>query len=81
MHRVAAIGRLRVAELRAVHLIHAAGIGAALTLLSMPPETRQLDLADAIYLGVLQIILTDAPALPAHSTRAATVTFRTLVPT
>lgn len=80
VHRVAAIGRLRVAESRAVHLIHAAGIGAVLTLLPMPPETRELDLADAIYRWVLQAILTDAPALPDDSTTAAAVTFRTVVP-
>ena len=37
MHRVAAAGRLRVSERRAAELIRAAGTGAVLTLLSMPP--------------------------------------------
>lgn len=80
VHRVAAIGRLRVAESRAVHLIHAAGVGAVLTLLPIPPEDRDLELADAIYLAVLQAILSDAPALPEDGTTAAAVTFRTVVP-
>lgn len=80
VHRVAAIGRLRVAERRAVHLIHAAGIGAVLTLLPIPPEDRDLGLAEAIYLAVLQAILTDAPALPQDGTTAAAVSFHTVVP-
>jgi AcrR family transcriptional regulator len=70
VHRVAAIGRLRVTERRAVELIHAAGTGAVLTLLSTPPEDRDLDLADAMYEAVMRSILTDAPALPADSTAA-----------
>lgn len=80
VHRVAAIGRLRVAERRAVELIHAAGTGAVLTLLSMPPDDRDLDLADAMYDAVMQSILTDVPALAEDSTTAAAVAFRTVVP-
>jgi AcrR family transcriptional regulator len=80
VHRVAAIGRLRVAERRAVELIHAAGTGVVLTLLSMPPDDRDLDLADAMYDAVMQSILTDVPALAEDSTTAAAVAFRTVVP-
>jgi AcrR family transcriptional regulator len=80
VHRVATIGRLRVAERRAVQLIHAAGTGAVLTLLSTPPEDRDLDLADAMYDAVVQSILTDVPALAQDSTTAAAVAFRTVVP-
>ena len=46
VHRVAAAGRLRVTERRAVELIHAAGTGAVLTLLSVPPADRDPGLAD-----------------------------------
>lgn len=80
VRRVAATGRLRVPERRAVELIHAAGTGAVLTLLAMPPEHRDLDLAGAMYDAVTQSILTDAPALPEDSTTAAAVAFRTVVP-
>lgn len=80
VHRVAAIGRLRVSERRAVELIHAAGTGAVLTLLATPAADRDLDLADAMYGAVLRSILTDAPALAEDSTTAAAVAFRTIVP-
>jgi AcrR family transcriptional regulator len=80
MRRVAATGRLRVTERRAVDLFHAAGTGTVFTLLSMAPEDRDPGLADAMYDAVMQMILTDAPALPEESATAAAVTFRTLVP-
>ena len=80
MRRVAATGRLRVTERRAVDLFHAAGTGTVFTLLSMAPEDRDPGLADAMYDAVMQAILTDAPALPEESTTAAAVAFRTLVP-
>ncbi|MEA5365494.1 TetR/AcrR family transcriptional regulator [Amycolatopsis sp., V23-08] len=62
VHRVAATGRLRVTERRAVEVIHAAGTGAVLTLLAMPPDDREPGLADTMYQAVLQTILADAPA-------------------
>lgn len=65
VHRVALAGRLRVAERRATDLIHAAGTGAVLALLAMPPEDRDLDLADAMYEAVMHAILTDTPTRPA----------------
>ena len=80
VRRLAATGRLRVTERRAVDLFHAASTGTVFTLLSMAPQDRDPGLADAMYDAVMQAILTDAPALPEESTTAAAVTFRTLVP-
>jgi len=80
VHRVAGMGRLRVPERRAVELIHAAGTGAVLTLLAMPPQERDLGLTDAMYDAVTASILTDAPALAADGPAAAAVAFRTVVP-
>jgi hypothetical protein len=78
--RVAAAGRLRVTERRAVELIHAAGTGAVLTLLALPPQDRDPGLADAMYDAVTRSILTDAPALAQDDAAAAAVAFRTVVP-
>jgi AcrR family transcriptional regulator len=80
VHRVAAAGRLRVSERRAAELIRAAGTGAVLTLLSMPPADRDPGLADAMYDAVMRAVLTDGPAPAPESTTAATVAFATLVP-
>ncbi|MGI8335124.1 TetR/AcrR family transcriptional regulator [Actinomadura scrupuli] len=80
VHRVAAIGRLRVPERRAVELIHAAGTGAVLTLLSTPPQHRDPNLADAMYEAVMRSILTDVPTLPADSVAEAAVAFRAVAP-
>ncbi|MFZ0090615.1 MAG: TetR/AcrR family transcriptional regulator [Solirubrobacteraceae bacterium] len=80
VHRVAAAGRLRVSEPRAVGMIQAAGIGVIQTLLATPPEHHDPDLADAMYDAVLAQILTDAPDLPEGGPMATTVTFRALAP-
>ncbi len=80
VRRIAAIGRLQVPERRAVELIHAAGTGAVLTLLSLPAQERDLDLADAMYDAVRHAILTDVPALAENTTAAVAVAFKTLVP-
>jgi AcrR family transcriptional regulator len=80
VHRVAAAGRLRVTERRAVELIHAAGTGTVLTLLSVPPQDRDLELVDAMYEAMMRSILTDAPTLPTDSTTAVAVAFRAVAP-
>ncbi len=80
VHQVAAAGRLRVPELRAVWLLQAAGTGAVLTVLSMPPEDRGPDLTDVMYETVTNSILTDPPPWAGDGTTAAAVTFRTVVP-
>jgi len=75
VRRVAAAGRLRVTERRAVELLHAAGTGAVLTLLATPPHERDPGLADAMYDAVAAAILTDAPAQdPGVSLRAVAPT-------
>jgi AcrR family transcriptional regulator len=76
VRRIAAAGRLKVAEDRAVDLIHAAGTGTVLTLLARPPQERDLGLADAAYEAVMQAIVTDAPATAAGDTAAAAVALR-----
>jgi AcrR family transcriptional regulator len=80
VHRVAAAGRLRVSERRAVELVHAAGTGAVLALLATPPDTRDLGLADAMWEAVAAAILTGAPDHPDDPTAAAAVAFRTVAP-
>jgi AcrR family transcriptional regulator len=83
VRRIAAIGRLRVAEERAVDLIRAAGAGAVHTLLAVPAEQRDLALAEALYDAVMGAILTDGPGLEADGatgSTAAVVAFRTVVP-
>jgi AcrR family transcriptional regulator len=81
VRRVAAAGRLRVSEDRAIAMIQAGGNGAVLALLAQPPAERDLGLADAMYEAVARTILTDTPALPTDDTLAAAVAFRAVVPT
>ncbi len=77
VRRVAAAGRLRVAEARAVALIHAAGTGAILSLLEKPVSERDIDLATALLDAVLDRILIEEStidAVPAkHHTAAVTL--------
>jgi AcrR family transcriptional regulator len=80
VRRVAAAGRLRVGERRAVEIIHAAGTGTVLTLLAMSPQERDPQLADAMWDAVSRAILTDRPAYAETEPVAAAVTFRTVVP-
>ena len=61
VRRIAEAGRLRVAEDRAVALIHAAGVGTVSTLLALPPEDRGNLPGDARE-AVFGEILTDQPA-------------------
>jgi AcrR family transcriptional regulator len=80
VHRIAAAGRLRVSEPRAVGMIQAAGVGVIQTLLATPPEHRDPELAEAMYDAVLAQILSDAPRLPDDGPIATAVTFRALAP-
>ena len=64
VHRVAVAGRLKVTERRAVDMIHAAGTGVVLTLLSVPPADRDHGLADSIYAAVKRAIIVDEAAVP-----------------
>lgn len=83
VRRVAATGRLRVSEQRAVDLIRAAGAGAVLTLLSTPADQRDPGLADAMFEAVLREMLIDVPDVPDvpdDGLVAAAVALRTFVP-
>ena len=80
VHRLAQTGRLRVGEQRAVDLIHAAGTGAVLTLLSTPREHRDLGLARALLEAVLTQVLTDELAQGEDALATAAVTLRARVP-
>ncbi|MDT9700867.1 TetR/AcrR family transcriptional regulator [Streptomyces sp. P17] len=80
VHRIAAAGRLRVSEERAVNLIRAAGVGTVHTLLTLPPERSDPHLADAAFDAIARAILADGPAVPAQDPAAAVAAFRTLLP-
>ncbi len=80
VRRLAAAGRLRVQEHRATMMVHAAGNGSVLALLSTLPEQRDLGLADAMLEAVLGAILTTAPVTPDTRTNAIAMTFATVLP-
>ena len=80
VRRLAAAGLLRVGEESAVAMIHAAGSGTVLTLLSSPAESRDPTLSGAMFDMVAAAILTTAPAAPAGDTAAVAVTFATVLP-
>jgi AcrR family transcriptional regulator len=66
LHRIAEIGRLRVSEERAAHLVHAAGVGTTLELITLPEDRRDPGLSDLAREAVIAAITTDAssPATP-----------------
>jgi hypothetical protein len=79
VHRVAAAGRLRVTERRAVDLIRAAGTGVVFTLIDQPEAERDEALADTTWESVRAAILTDpTPAITGPA--AAAVTLRAALP-
>lgn len=59
VRRVALAGRLKVAEERAVTLIHAAGTGTITVLLERAPAERDADLAAAVRDAVMAAIVAD----------------------
>ncbi|MEU4693941.1 TetR/AcrR family transcriptional regulator [Actinoplanes sp. NPDC023714] len=79
VHRVAAAGRLRVSERRAVDLIRSAGSGVVLTLIDTPEPDRDPGLADAAWDALAAAILTDPVTSPAGPVAAA-VTLRAALP-
>lgn len=85
VHRLALSGQLHVSEQRAVDLIHAAGTGAVLTLLAMPPQERDFDMANDLFDAVLHRIITVAAAepraLPANGFTSSVVAVRAATPT
>lgn len=80
VRRVAAAGRLRVDEERALLVIHAAGSGTVLALLNTPAEARDEGLSDAMFDAVASTIFTGTPATEDTSLRTVAVTFATLLP-
>ena len=79
IHRVAAAGRLRVAEPRALALLDAAGTGVLFALLDRPADRRDDGLPDAAWAAVSAVILVDRPAATAGPAAAA-VTVRAALP-
>ncbi|KQS73699.1 TetR/AcrR family transcriptional regulator [Modestobacter sp. Leaf380] len=76
VRRVAAAGRLRVSEERAVDLVHSIGTGCVLTLVRTPPEERDLGLVDAAWDAVLAAVTTDAAGTAPEGTTVAAVALR-----
>src|ERR1700712_5426360 len=76
IRRIAAAGRLRVGEDRAVGLVQAAGSGAALSLIAVPPAERDPGLSAAAREAVVVAITTDAAEVPASGPVAAAVSLR-----
>lgn len=82
VRRVAEAGRLAVPERRAVDLVHAAGTGAVLAILSASPADRDPALADDALEAVLgRILVTGAPAPhgPGDAVSSAAITLRAAV--
>jgi AcrR family transcriptional regulator len=80
VHRVAAAGRLRVTERRAVDLISAAGTGVVFTLIEQPGDERDHGLADTAWEAVCAAILVEDRAAAVASPAAAAVTLRAALP-
>ena len=81
VRRIAQAGRLRVAEPRAVELIHAAGTGVVLTLIDRPDEDRDTALADLAWESVSAAILTDRRDAAPAGTVSAAISLAAALPT
>jgi AcrR family transcriptional regulator len=74
--RIAAAGRLRVPEERAVSLFHAAAVGTVLVLLSAPADARDMAISHMARDAALALIV-DAPLSPTkRPERTAAITLR-----
>ncbi|MER7927850.1 MULTISPECIES: TetR/AcrR family transcriptional regulator [unclassified Streptomyces] len=76
IHRIAEAGRLRVSEERAVQLVHAAGSGTAISLISLPEDRRDLELSTLARESVIAAITTETPATDAPGPVPAAVALR-----
>ncbi|GAA4401642.1 TetR/AcrR family transcriptional regulator [Tsukamurella soli] len=76
INRVAAAGRLRVPEPRAVALVHAIGLGVVLALLELPDGGDDSGLATAAWQALATAILTDSAPPPDPGGRAAALRLR-----
>lgn len=80
VHRLAVAGRLRVTERQAAEMIHAAGTGVLIALISTPAQVRSASLADDMYGAVLHSILAEAPAPHQDPVTSASITLRAAAP-
>ena len=80
VHRVAAAGRLRVTERRAVELIAAAGTGVVFTLIAQAADERDDALADTAWEAVCAAILAGESTAAVASPAAAAVTLHAALP-
>ncbi len=80
IRRIAEAGRLRVPQDRATALVHAAGSGTTLTLISTPPDRRDPGLSELAREAVIAAITADAPAAAASGPVAAAVALRARLP-
>jgi AcrR family transcriptional regulator len=80
VHRVAAAGRLRVTERRAIELIVAAGRGVVFTLIDQAEDERDDGLADTAWEAVCAAILVQDRSAAVASPAAAAVTLRAALP-
>jgi AcrR family transcriptional regulator len=80
VRRLAATGRLRIAEHRAVNLIQAAARGTVLTLLALPDELRDAQLSTDAREAVLAALAADASFADTARTRPAAITLRAELP-
>ncbi|MFE9251612.1 TetR/AcrR family transcriptional regulator [Streptomyces sp. NPDC007088] len=80
IRRVAEAGRLRVPEERAARLVHAAGCGTTLSLISMPQDQRDTELSVMAREAVIAAITTDAPAAAAPGPAGAAIALRAALP-
>jgi hypothetical protein len=80
VHRVAAAGRLRVTERRAVELIQATSTGVVFTLIGQADDERDDTLADTAWESVCATILVGASSPAVTGPAAAAVTLRAALP-
>ncbi|WP_433473768.1 TetR/AcrR family transcriptional regulator [Spirillospora sp. CA-142024] len=80
IRRIAAAGRLRVGEERAVRLVHAAGSGTVITLIAMPAGERDHALSVLAREAIIAAITTGAPATASPGPSGAATALRAALP-
>lgn len=76
IQRIAAAGRLRVSEDRALALMHAVGTGTVMELLARPEGERDMKMSEVAREMVLSTITTDKAAPASHGAREAASTLK-----
>ncbi|XVV16116.1 TetR/AcrR family transcriptional regulator [Actinoplanes sp. CA-131856] len=74
--RVAAAGRLRMSVERAAEVMHGAGVGTILTLISEPSDRRDLAAAEVAREMVIATITTDSGGQPSSGAAASAMALR-----